>query len=255
MFKPIKELGQNFLLDKLIVRKMVDALGLKSDDVVVEVGPGMGVLTQELAERIEAKDLTVYAVEIDVRFVENLRNVFLPYIKFNIVEGNILRWLPEFKPEKPFKILGSLPYYITSPIIHTIVSMDKRPDICVIMVQKEVAEKIASKAPDASYMSSIVQTFYDVIYIGKVDRKEFSPEPEVDGGILKFVAKSGAPISNEQLEKYTGFLHRGFSNPRKMLNKVFSKEELEKIGVDGTLRAQNLDAETWIKAFKTLVIN
>jgi 16S rRNA (adenine1518-N6/adenine1519-N6)-dimethyltransferase len=253
MFKPIKELGQNFLLNRQIVRKMVDAMELKPDDTVVEVGPGLGILTQEMAERIEAKDLTVYAVEIDTRFVENLKNYFALDLKFNIIEGNILKWLPEYKPEKPFKILGSLPYYITSPIIHSIIKMEKRPDLCVLLIQKEVAEKVAAKAPDSSYMSSIVQTFYDVSYMGKVDRKEFSPSPEVDGGIIKLMAKQGVQISNDRLEKYIGFLHRGFSNPRKMLNKIFNKEELAKTGIDGNLRAQNLNAEEWVKAFQTLV--
>lgn len=251
MLKPDKSLGQNFLMDLELVRKMVDALELKSGDVVVEIGPGLGVLTAELVKRA-VENVTVHAVEIDKRFVDNLKRAFLDYLDVNIVEANILDWFPRFNPATPFKILGSLPYYITSPIIHSIIKMKKRPELCVLLVQKEVADKIVSSAPDASYLSTFVQTFYDVEYLGKVDKARFKPEPKVDGGIIKLREKSLVEISEEDMAKYEGFLHRGFSSPRKMLNKVFKPDELAKIGVDGNLRPQNLSAEKWIEVFKAL---
>ena len=252
MYAPKKELGQNFLIDRQIPRRMVDALNLDPDDIVVEIGPGLGVVTREICDRHVSGDLLIYAVEIDVRFVEKLETMFLENLRVNIVERNILDWLPEFSPEKPFKLIGSLPYYITSPIIHEVIKMPVRPLTAVLLIQKEVAEKIVAKAPDSSYMSVFVQTFYNVSYLETVTRNKFKPEPKVDGGVIKLMLKEDPGISSEFINKYEGFLHKGFSNPRKMLNKVFNKEELEKIGVEGNLRPQNIDASKWIEAFKLL---
>jgi 16S rRNA (adenine1518-N6/adenine1519-N6)-dimethyltransferase len=130
--------------------------------------------------------------------------------------------------------------------------MPVRPEKAVLLVQKEVAQKIAATAPDSSYMSVFVQTFYDVIYLETVPRTKFDPAPKVDGGIIKMVHREDPGISAEMVQKYEGFLHKGFSNPRKMLNKVFTKEELQKIGVEANLRPQNLDASQWLEAFKLL---
>ena len=129
--------------------------------------------------------------------------------------------------------------------------MKNRPTTAVLLIQKEVAEKIKSTAPNSSYMSSFTQTFFNVDYLGKVSAKDFWPVPEVDGGILKLSLKN-IDIPSEFVRKYEGFLHRAYSNPRKMLNKVFKKDELEKGKIEPTLRAQNLDAEEWFNFYKVL---
>ena len=126
------------------------------------------------------------------------------------------------------------------------------PQTAVLLVQKEVAEKIKNNAPDSSYMSSFVQTFFDVKYLGKVPSKKFNPEPKVDGGIIKMVKKEDANLDLVFIRKYEGFLHKAYSNPRKMLNKVFKKEELERGTINPTLRAQNLDAEEWLSFYKKI---
>ena len=238
-------------MDLELGRMMIDSLELASDDTVVEIGPGLGVLTAEIVKRA-VEGITVHAVEIDKRFVDNLKQAYLEDLNVNIVEGNILDWLPKYNPTTSFKVLGSLPYYITSPIVHSVVKMHKRPDLCVFLVQKEVAEKIKSVAPDASYLSTFIQSFYDVEFLGVVPRTKFKPEPKVDGGIIRFKKRTNALILDDQMEKYEGFLHRGFASPRKMLNKVFSREELVASGLDGNLRPQNLSADTWAEVFKTL---
>jgi 16S rRNA (adenine1518-N6/adenine1519-N6)-dimethyltransferase len=251
MYEAKKDWGQNFLLDRTIVGNMIAALDISAGDTVVEIGPGLGILTEELAARYSDEEVFVYAVEIDIRFVEKLQTVFLPRRHIHIVEANILDWLPQFRPEKPYKILGSLPYYITSPIIHSIVKMPEQAQLCVLLVQKEVAQKISEKAPDSSYMSSFVQTFYEVEYLETVSKDKFTPAPKVDGGIIKMVKRADAGVWD--IERYEGFLHRAYSNPRKMLNKVFSKEELSKAGLDPSMRAQNYNPEDWVKAFNAIL--
>ena len=224
MFKPHKTLGQNFLSDKTIAKKMVSALEINQDDVVIEIGPGKGVLTSLI---IDIPYKKFHAVELDRRLYLELMEKYKNIDNLEVHHDDILQWLPKFSTEGNVIVIASVPYYITSPIIHQLIKMKNRPTVAVLLIQKEVAEKIKSTAPDSSYMSSFTQTFFNVDYLGKVSAKDFWPVPEVDGGVLKLLLKdTGLPP--EAVRKYEGFLHRAYSNPRKMLNKVFKKDELEK---------------------------
>ncbi len=252
MFAPNKKLGQNFLKDKIYAIKMVEALNVQPNETVIEIGPGLGSLTLELENRFANSDVKFKAVELDIRFVDKLRNMFSQAKNFEIIEANVLDWLYTFDSQgESFRILGSLPYYITSPIIYEILKMKTRPEICVLLVQKEVAEKIMAVSPDSGYISSLVQTFYEIEDLGIVDKSAFSPEPQVDGGIIKLTKR---PESDSiDIRKYEGFLHRAYSNPRKMLNKIFYEDERNRAEIDGNLRAQNYNWEDWTKFFKILV--
>ena len=223
MFEPIKGLGQNFLIDTDTITRMVDYLEPADEDLIVEVGPGLGALTEELSDRV-LDNSEVYAIEIDKRFVSKLENMFLESLNLNIIEGNILDWLPNFKPDKPYKILGSLPYYITSPIIHTIIKAPKQAETAVILIQKEVGEKVAARVPDATYFSSFGQTFYNVEYLETVPKTYFDPIPEVDGTIIRLKKLPVQNIPRELIEKYEGFLHKGYANPRKCSTKHSQKK-------------------------------
>ena len=257
MFKPHKELGQNFLTDRSVANSMVEALDIQNGDEVVEIGPGHGIVTEFLVEKIKDLDVKIHAVELDSRLYQELKTLYSENEKIEIIKDNILDWLPRFSTDKTFstdrtlKIIGSIPYYITSPIIHKIIKMRPVPKTVVLLVQKEVAEKIKSTAPDSSYMSSFVQAFFDLKYLGKVPSKKFNPEPKVDGGIIKMTRKN-IDFDPELIRKIEGFLHRAYSNPRKMLNKVFKKEELEKGNINPSLRAQNLNAEEWLNFYKKI---
>jgi 16S rRNA (adenine1518-N6/adenine1519-N6)-dimethyltransferase len=253
MYKPIKELGQNFLTDINVADGMVGALDINSGTDLIEIGAGHGILTELLVKEIREKKNSLYVVEIDERFCNKLSQMFLDDPDVKILCEDVLQFLPEFHQEKKVKVIGSLPYYITSPILHKVIKMKVLPETCVFLVQKEVAEKIQSKAPDSSYLSSFVQTFFEVEYLGEVDAKKFNPVPEVDGGIIKLTSKNPeVKFDPEFVEKYEGFLHKAFSHPRKMLNKVFTKEELDQGKIDPGLRAQNLDAEEWLSFFRIL---
>lgn len=251
MYEAIKEFGQNFLSDSVIINKMVGLLEMTHGDTIIEIGPGHGALTEEVASRLRSTNSELYAVEIDKRFSDKLLSMYSSDENIHIYEDNILNFLPKFKTDKDVKILGSLPYYITSPIIHEIIKMNKQPELCVLLIQKEVAEKIASPAPDSSYLSVFVQTFYSVEYIFTVPKEKFFPKPQVDGGVLKLIKRKDVSLS-EDIEKYEGFLHRGFSSPRKMLNKPFKREELALAGINPDLRPQNLSADEWLRFYLAL---
>jgi 16S rRNA (adenine1518-N6/adenine1519-N6)-dimethyltransferase len=250
MFESIKSLGQNFLQDKVLVRRMVRELNIANGDTILEIGPGHGALTEEIVSFIAGSKTKLIAVEIDERLAGKLDMMYAEVPNVTIVQDDFLSWFKEYKPGSDYKIIGSLPYYITSPILHSMVKAVLRPKVCVFMVQKEVAEKIAVGAPDASYLSIFVQTFFDVTILETVDRTKFDPEPEVDSAIIKLARKDAVP-NIASLEHYEGFLHKGFSHPRKMLNKAFTPEELANAGIDASLRAQNLDVDAWVKFFKT----
>jgi 16S rRNA (adenine1518-N6/adenine1519-N6)-dimethyltransferase len=251
MYYPIKNLGQNFLTDMTIVRKMIDALDVAPEDKIVEIGPGLGILTEELSNRLDRNNSKLYAVEIDERLWSKINEMFLYRGNVIAVNEDILEWFKDFEPETDYKIIGSLPFYITSPILHAIIELKKRPILAVLMVQYEVAKKIAAIKPDSSYLSVITQTFFDVEYLGKISKKQFRPEPKVDGGLIRLI-KREFDMAPDILNKYIGFLHKGFQSPRKMLNKPFSKEQLELSGVNPTFRPQELSAKEWVNFFYTL---
>lgn len=246
--KLIKKLGQNLLRDTKIADVMVNALDLQTDDVVMEIGPGGGVLTHRI---LAHNAVDFLAVEYDPRFAEDLKKLYEMNPRVTIVHNNVLKWFPQNIPQKKYKVIGSLPYYITSPIVHMLIKADPRPDISVIMTQKEVAEKIATQIPDSSYLSIFVQTFFDVNVLAVVTRDKFVPAPKVDSAVVRLDRKD-AFVPKELVRKYEGFLHKGYTSPRKMLNKVFAPELLEKINIDPNLRPQNLTVEDWLKLFYSL---
>ena len=117
------------------------------------------------------------------------------------------------------------------------------------MIQKEVAKKIINDAPDGSYLSVFTQTFFNVTRVVEVPRTKFKPEPDVDATVIS-LTKNDVFMSPEKIEKYEGFLHKVFKNPRKMLNKALSQDELKKGEVDPSLRPQEVSAQKWLDFFQ-----
>ncbi len=251
-YKPIKELGQNFLIESGVAHNMVDALGLEKGDLVVEIGAGLGALTKVLLGKATKVGAEVRAVEIDERFVGELRKKFGNQKGLKIIKADILRWLSSFGPEKKFKVIGSLPYYITSPILHSIIRHKGDLQICVLLMQKEVAEKVSQQAPKASYLSTYLQTFYNIKIVKKVPRSFFEPQPRVDGAVVRMIRKKSVPVSKREIRKYEEFLHRGYSKPRKMLNKVFTKKTLTSLKIDDKLRPQHIGLRKWLGLYRSI---
>lgn len=250
--KANKQLGQNFLNNPEVCKLMVELLGIKAHEVIIELGAGMGAVTENLLTQIDDTN-NVNLIEIDPRFVPQLKDLIQKHSQTTkIIQEDILRYLAKFNTTKTIKIIGAIPYYITSPIIHEIVRMEQLPTTVVLLIQKEVAEKISQQVPETSYLSTITQTFYNAELVANVDRSAFTPAPKVDSAILKLSVKKDIRISREALRKYEGFLHKAYSNPRKMLNKVFTNEELEKAHLNGSLRPQNISPENWIEVFRSL---
>lgn len=263
MHKAIKRLGQNFLRDDILANKMIDALEISENDTIIEIGPGPGALTQKIVDKISKfTNSNLIAVEIDSRFSSDLKEKYANNRRVEIVEKNILDWLPLFENNdlaKNIKIIGSLPYYITSPILHKITKMSKHPDLAVLLMQKEVGEKVTAEKPDSNYMAAFINSFFQTQYLFTIPNDKFYPTPKVDGGVVKLtkreISDPEIKFLKDNIEKYEGFLHKGHSNPRKMLNKVFSKEELQIGNIEPSIRAQNLDNQDWKDFFIKLQKN
>lgn len=244
--KAIKSLGQNFLNDLDIVNLMVNALEIQNKNQIIEIGPGQGSITKSILKKDLNFNLDVY--EIDNRFLEILKK--LPKeksIAFNIYNENFLDInLNEKYKDKETKIIGAIPYYITSPIIHTLLKMETMPTTIVLLIQKEVAEKINSEIPRSNYWSMFT-TMYKKEIVQIVNPEAFTPAPKVKSAILKLeLIDNKFPIP---IQKWSKFLHLIYKNPRKMINKVFEPEILKKANIKSNIRPQNLSFDDCLNLY------
>lgn len=251
-----KSLGQNFLTSRGVARDIVAVAEIAPTDTVLEIGPGKGFLTEHLLEKAER----VIAVEKDPRMVEHLSDKFAPEIKnkkLKLIHSDILPFVPsDYKlTAGSYKLVANIPYYITGEILRTFLSGDSQPSLMVLMVQKEVADRIVARDGKESILSMSVKVYGDPHYIQKVPARYFSPEPNVDSAILliKNISKKNFKNKNEE-SRFFEILKRGFAHKRKMLLgnlKIFYdtqklEESFEKCGIEPTMRAENLSFTQWL---------
>jgi 16S rRNA (adenine1518-N6/adenine1519-N6)-dimethyltransferase len=249
---PSKRLGQSFLIDKKVLKKIVEAAELSKNDTVLEVGPGIGNLTIELAKKVKK----VIAVEKDERMVEILKErLEEERIKnVEIVNEDILKFLPSFKPRRSYKVVANIPYYLTSRLIRNLLEAKKRPRLIVLMVQKEVAQRICAKTPKMNLLAVSVQFYAKPKIISFVSKNCFWPKPKVDSAIIKISnIKKQKATNNEKL--FFKIVKAGFSHPRKQLinnlskglkkNKKIVEEWLLNCGISPDKRAEALSIEEW----------
>ena len=250
------KLGQNFLRDKSIIEKIIAAADLKSDDFVIEIGPGEGILTEELSKRAGK----VAAVEIDSELCSLLRNKFSNKKNVEIVEGDILRInIKELiGSQKKYKVIGNIPYYITSPIIRLFLEVEFPPKEMILMVQKEMAERIVEKPGKMSILAVSVQYYAKPELLFKVSRQAFEPMPEVDSAVIRLTYNLQPTTYNrDEVKRFFQVVRAGFSAKRKMLinnlsgsfhlDKKETEEKLKKAGINPTARAQELSIADWKK--------
>lgn len=265
MFKPKKYLGQNFLKKEKaqkIIKEIIRATEIKKEDIILEIGPGFGVLTKEIVKKAQK----IIAVEKDKRLADylkqdkNLKDLCrLSSCQLKIINEDVLKF--NFKDYNltpyNFKVVGNIPYSITSPLIRKFLGSEIKPSLMVLMVQKEVGERILGKNKE-SFLSNFVKFYGKPKIIKNVSRETFWPKPKVDSVILK-IEDIQDKYKNIDQEKFFEFLHIGFSQPRKQiknnLNKIFKEktdEVLRKCNIDPQKRPENLKLDDWIKIFGQL---
>jgi 16S rRNA (adenine1518-N6/adenine1519-N6)-dimethyltransferase len=251
------KLGQNFLNNPEITEKIITTSNLDKDDAVLEIGPGEGVLTKALAE----KTGKVIAIEIDDKLIPSLKEKFQNQENVHIVHNDILKInLPELCKNynlEPitYKLIANIPYYITSKIIRLFLETPHPPQEIMLMVQKEVAERIVASPGKMSKLSVSVQYFAEVEYLFTVGKENFTPEPEVDSAFIRiFNIKEKTKQESKQFFKT---VRAGFCARRKTLTNNLSnslhkdkktvKKTLEKLNIRPTTRAQELSIDDWQK--------
>ena len=263
-FKFSKSLGQNFLIDGNIVRKIVETAEISKEDYVLEVGPGMGTLTEELA--LNAKK--VVAVELDKNLRPVLKETLGKYENVEIVFGDILKLdleeiIKDKMDDKKIKIVANLPYYITTPIIALFLENNYNIDSINVMVQKEVAERITASPNNKSYGSLIIfaQFYSDPEIVMNIAKTVFIPQPKVDSAVIRLKITNKYP--NVDQENFFKIVKAAFSQRRKtILNTLSSgldldKDQIRKIleesQIETNKRAENLSIEDYIKLSEKLV--
>lgn len=263
--KPSRSKGQNFLVNEKIYNEIIKAADLKPDDAVLEIGPGLGFLTMKLAKSVEK----VLAVELDDALAHYLQmGIDAAEIKnVKIINEDILKFNLDsyIKNEfgKKYKIVANLPYNITSIFLRQVFSLNHRPELMVLMLQKEVAERIAAEPGEMSILAISVQYYADIEIIQEVKANNFWPAPEVDSAIISFKIKAknfyGHDYKLEDDQKFFRLIKFGFSAKRKMLKNnlaggfKISPAEAEKIllqhGLNPKIRAEDLSLLDWSKIF------
>lgn len=257
-FQLSKSLGQNFITDKHVIERIVEGAGPSEKDLVIEIGPGIGVLTAEAAQQA-AK---VIAIEIDSKLIPILGETLAEYDNVEVINQDILktdlngiideqRQLGNFTGD--VKIIGNLPYYITTPIIMHILENSIHAESITVMMQKEVADRIKASPGNKTYgaISAAVQYYCEVEQVISVPKEVFVPRPKVDSAVLKLTIRKETPVDLIDEKAFFACIKAGFGQRRKtLLNSLtgtygLSKDEirtiLEKAGIDPVRRAETLD--------------
>lgn len=258
---PNRRLGQNFLVSERVVQRMAGAADLEGSEVVVEIGAGLGTVTVELARRVDE----VIAVEKDPRLAAFLQKNLLQeglMQRVRVVEGDILNLEVASGqlslagsvyplPTAGYKVVGAIPYQITSPLLHRLVQWDEVPRRSVLTMQREVAEKISAQPPQANYLSVFLEPWLQVELVGGVISPDsFYPPPKVESRVVRLVVREQPLLDWQEVSAWESFIHRGFAYPRKMLRNVLPVELLKRAGVDPRWRASKLSWSEWRSLFR-----
>ena len=256
--KPKKYLGQHFLKNSAVLPLIIEAAELTKEDTVLEIGSGTGILTEELAKHAGE----VLAVEKDFELVELLKkNVKAKNVK--IVHQDALFFTPDILG--PYKVVANIPYNITSPLIRKFIESTPRPELLVLMVQKEVAERITAKAGnrERGLLTIIVEFYATAEIIAQVPRTDFYPVPEVDSAIIKIRPKGDEAIRGlgGEPKQFFAVVKAGFSAKRQQIHNSLAatmrlpkdqvRDILKRSSIDPQKRAEDLTLEDWVNLTKT----
>lgn len=254
--KAKKHLGQNFLTDELVIEQILFASQVKAGDCILEIGPGTGILTKALAET----GAKVTAIEFDHDLISHLNEQFIESENVSILEGNILdihlaELLENLGYEhRQYKIVANIPYYITAPIIRALLSLKSQPSSMTLMVQDEVADRLAARPGSMSLLSLMAQYYATVEKKFFVKKELFDPVPKVDSAVIQIIPKR--EYDPEEDRKIFRIARAGFSARRKTLAnnlanslhvpRVEVEPLITSLGLLPSVRAQEVSIEQWV---------
>ena len=267
--RPRKGLGQNFLVSRGVLDHIVDAAQVAAEDVVLEIGPGLGVLTRALAGRAKR----VVAVEIDPVLVVNLREQLQDCGNVEIVGGDVLALdVPRLimgdvlavPSGGTYKVVANIPYYITSAVIRHLLEAKLKPSLIVLMVQKEVAQRITAVPGEMSLLSVSVQFYGTPHLVHHVPAGAFYPVPRVDSAILRIEPRADPRLDDSEIDGFFQVVRAGFGQKRKQLRNSLAQglrlpasaidQGMSNAALDPERRAQTLSVEEWIALYRALEV-
>ncbi|MFV0440042.1 MAG: 16S rRNA (adenine(1518)-N(6)/adenine(1519)-N(6))-dimethyltransferase RsmA [Lachnospirales bacterium] len=261
-----KRFGQNFLVDSHVVNKIVKGSEITKDDFVIEIGCGIGSLTQELLENAGK----VTAIEIDKNLIPIVKKTLESYDNFEVINDDVLKVdLQKIIDESGYKrakIVANLPYYITTPIVMGLLEQNLDIDSITVMIQKEVGDRMSAKEGTKAYgsLSVVVQYFCDVYLVANVPVNCFMPRPTVDSAVVRLKKYNDKPIEVDDEKSFFAFVKIAFSQRRKTLvNCIFNSTKydltkveieniLENIGYNKSIRGEKLTVEDFSKIYKSI---
>jgi len=267
--KARKKLGQHFLIDREVLQLITSAAELTPADIILEIGPGLGVLTKELARRVG----WVIAIELDSKLAAILKQTLASFDNVTIINENILHIDPATLLQEhrtrfpqaisPYKVVANLPYYITSPVLRHFLEASVKPEIMIVMVQKEVAEAIVAEPGQRSVLSISVQFYGKPRIVSYVPAHSFYPAPEVDSAILRIDLYPQPVVAVADERSFFELVRAGFTASRKQivnslaqgtgLPKTEVLAMLERADIAPQRRAETLTLEEWAQLWRVFV--
>jgi 16S rRNA (adenine1518-N6/adenine1519-N6)-dimethyltransferase len=255
--RPSKSLGQNFLVDRTVLGKIIAAAELTPDDVVLEIGAGLGTLTERLAQ--ETKTGHVVAVELDQRLIPALRSVLSGLNNVTLVQGDILALDPAelIHAVTQYKVVANLPYYVTSAVLRHLLEASLKPQRMVLTVQREVAERIVAQPGQMSLLAVSIQFYGQPQLLFRVRPGSFYPSPKVESAVVRIDPHTAPPVPVEDVASFFRVVRAGFAQRRKQLRNTLASglrmspesvaEKLRAASIDPWRRAQTLSLEEWAR--------
>ena len=257
--RPNKAFGQNFLVDRAILQRIIEAAEIEPNDQVLEVGAGTGVLTRELAKHARR----VVAVELERDMLALLAKTTGEFRNVELLERNLLYLDPqEVFEQEPYKLVANLPYYITAPTFRHFLESGNAPRLLVVMVQYEVAQRIVAGPGDLSLLGVSIQFYGQPKIIAHVPARAFYPAPKVDSAILRVDLRKQVPLTPEQRDSFFRLVQAGFAERRKQLHNSLThhlhqkneevRASLTAANIDPSRRAETLSIEDWLRLWHAM---
>jgi 16S rRNA (adenine1518-N6/adenine1519-N6)-dimethyltransferase len=257
-----KSLGQHFLVDASVLQKIIEAAEISSADTVIEVGPGLGILTAELVRRAG----NVVAVELDTKLVSLLKRRLSAIANLRVINADVLKLGPSeiLEGTSHYKVVANIPYYITSPVLRHFVEASPKPSLMVVMVQKEVGEAIVAGPGKMSLLAVSLQAYSKPRIVSHVPAQCFYPQPKVDSVIVRLDLLPEPAVKVADIDGFFALVRAGFSSPRKQLHNSLAHGLemkpaeiallLEEANIDSKRRPETLSLEEWVRLYEVLEI-
>jgi 16S rRNA (adenine1518-N6/adenine1519-N6)-dimethyltransferase len=256
-----KRLGQHWLVDRSVVRRIAEAAVIAPGETVIEVGPGRGALTEALAARASR----LIAVEVDSALAEALREKFAGSANVSVVEGDVLELsveeiLNEGGSGMPYVVVGNLPYFIGTAIVRKFLKTKPRPERLVVMLQAEVAERMAAQPGHMSYLAAEAQFYAEARLLFRIPAKAFRPPPKVQSAVVRLDVRDSPDVEVDVPGTFLELIQAGFAAPRKRLRNSLAVglrippaeagEVLADADIDPDQRPQMLSLESWRDVYR-----